>query len=151
EQGSVARRSRGDGDERRSAEWIDGCFEREICGEDRSRRWIHAMGLAGALSDQQLRRVAQHRRLSTFRGQAGRCHAGFLCTAAAFGEGEAAIFRGEGNDRGVSTLFWRVSVCEGRIQVDRSAVFGHGTSERGDLREPFREWISGARLDRRRD
>ena len=61
EQGSVARRSGGDGDQRRGAEWVDGCVERKICGEDGSRRWVHAMGLDGALSDQQLRRVAEYR------------------------------------------------------------------------------------------
>ena len=39
---------------------------------------------------------------------------------------------------------------ERRLQVDRSALFRHGAPERRHLRQPFRQRLPGARLDRRR-
>ena len=41
-----------------------------------------------------------------FADKAGRFDAGFLCAAAGSGESETAVCAGEGDDRGVSALFW---------------------------------------------
>ena len=38
---------------------------------------------------------------------------------------------------------------EGRLQADPGALLRHGAPERGDLRQPLRQRIPGARLDRR--
>ena len=46
--------------------------------------------------------------------------------------------------------FGAVSVPEGRLQADRSALLRHGAPERRDLRQPLRQRLPGARLDRRR-
>ena len=56
----------------------------------------------------------------------------------------------KGDDRGLPALLRRVSVQEGRLQADRGAVLRHGAPERGDLRQPLRERLPRARLDRRR-
>ena len=55
----------------------------------------------------------------------------------------------EADDGGVPEILRRVPVQEGRLQADRSAVLRDGAPERGHLREPLREWLSRARLDRR--
>ena len=65
-------------------------------------------------------------------------------------EGEAAVRAGEADDRGVREVLRRVSVQEGRLQADRSAVLGHGAPERRHLRQSLRERLPRARLDRRR-
>ena len=55
-----------------------GRVEREVRRQDRSRRRLHALGLAGAVPDQQLRRLAQHRQLRALRRHARRPAARFL-------------------------------------------------------------------------
>ena len=71
-QGPVARRSGVDGHQCGGAQRADGCFEWKVCGQDRPGRWLHALGLACELRDQQLRCVAEHWRLrALWRGDDG--------------------------------------------------------------------------------
>ena len=61
QQGSVARRARRRRHPRRRSQRPDQRVERAIHGQDRSRRRLHALGLARALPDQLLQRLAEHR------------------------------------------------------------------------------------------
>ena len=63
EQGSVARRAGGDGAERRDPERPGRRVERPVHRQDRSRRRLHALGLAHPLPDQLLQRLGEHRQL----------------------------------------------------------------------------------------
>ena len=44
----------------------------------------------------------------------------------------------------------RLSLHEGRLQTDRGALFRHGAPDRRHIRQPLRQRLSRARLDRRR-
>ena len=101
EQGSVARRGRGDGDARRGPERSRRRLERQVRRQDRSRRRLHALGLARPVPDQQLQRLAQHRQLRPFRRSAGRPAARLLRAARQPREGEGAVRPGQADDRGV--------------------------------------------------
>ena len=79
-----------------------------------------------------------------------RSDAGLLRAAGEPREGEAAVRAGEADDRGVREVLRQVSVPEGRLQADRSAVLRHGAPERRHLRQPLRERLPRTRLDRRR-
>ena len=72
EQGSVARRARRHGAERRDPERSRRRVERPVHGQDRSRRRLHALGLAHPLPDQLLQRLGQHRELRALLRQAMR-------------------------------------------------------------------------------
>ena len=93
EQGPVARRSREDGDQRRDPQRPDRRLERQVRGQDRSRRRLHALGLAGAVPDQQLQRVAEHRQLRPLRGSPRRSAARLLRPARAASRGRSASSR----------------------------------------------------------
>ena len=149
EQRSVARRSREHADQRRDSQRPRGCLQRKIRGQDRSGRRLHALGLAGAISHQQLRRIAQHRQLRALLRPSGRPAARFLRAARRSGQSEKTIRAGQGHDRGLPTLFRRVSLPEGRLQADRSALLRHGAPERGHLRQSLQQRLPGPRLDRR--
>jgi hypothetical protein len=82
--------------------------------------------------------------------QARRPAARFLRAARRSGEGQEAVRAGQRNDRSLPALLRRVSLQEGRLQADRSALLRHGAPERRDLRQPLRQRLPGARLDRRR-
>ena len=64
------------------------------------------------LSDQQLRRLAEHRQLRALRRQAGRPAARFLRAARGPGQGQEAVCAGQGDARGLPALLRRVSVRE---------------------------------------
>ena len=109
EQGPVARRSRGDGDQRRGPERPDRRVERQVRRQDRSRRRLHALGLARAVPDQQLQRLAQHRQLRALRRPARRSAARLLRAAGQPRQGQGAVRAGQADDRGVQALLRRVS------------------------------------------
>ena len=109
-------------DHGRCAEWPDGCFERKVHGQEGSRRRLHALGLAGALPDQQLRRRAEHRQLCSLRRQVSGSATRLLRAAGGYGGGEAAVRAGAGDDEGLLPLSRRISVQEGWVQVGRGAV-----------------------------
>ena len=90
EQGSVARRGRGDGDSRRGPERPHRCLQRQVRRQDRSRRRLHALGLARAVPDQQLQRLAQHRQLRALRRPARRSAARLLRPARQPRQGQGA-------------------------------------------------------------
>ena len=110
QQGSVARRSRDHGDQRRHSQRSGGCLERQVRRQDGSRRRLHALGLAGAIPHQQLRRLAQHRQLRALVRPPRRPPAGFLRAARRSGKGQEAVRPGQGNARGLPALLRRVSL-----------------------------------------
>ena len=67
---SGATKSR-DGNQRRDSQRSGGCLERQVRRQDGSRRRLHALGLAGPLSHQQLQRLAQHRQVPHFHDRFG--------------------------------------------------------------------------------
>ena len=73
----------------------------QVHGQDRSRRRLHALGLARALPDQLLQRVAQHRRVRAVLRDARRPAARLLRAARQPREGEGAVRPGQADDRGV--------------------------------------------------
>ena len=75
----------------------------KFIGQDRSWRWLHALGLAGAISDQQLRRLAEHRQLRALRRPARRSAARFLRSARRSGESQEAVCAGQGHARGLTS------------------------------------------------
>ena len=83
-------------------------------------------------------------------GSPGRPDARLLRAAREPREGQGAVRAGQADDRGLSEVLRRVSVQEGRLQADRGALLGHGAPERRDLRQPLRQRLPRARLDRRR-
>ena len=63
QQGPMARRTGGHGAERRHPERSRRCLQRQVSWQEGSRRWLHALAVARALSHQLVQRVAEHRRL----------------------------------------------------------------------------------------
>src|ERR1035438_3296605 len=68
-----------------------------VHGEDRPGRRLYAMGLAGAIPHQQLRRLAQHRQLPALGRPPGRSAARFLRPAGRPAKSQEAVRPGQGN------------------------------------------------------
>jgi Peptidase M1 N-terminal domain len=85
-----------------------------------------------------------------FSDQLRRSAARFLRTARRSRQSQETIRPGQGDARGLSALFRRISLQERRLQTDRSALFRDGAPERCYLWKPLCKRISRARLDRRR-
>ena len=115
----------------------------KIPRQDRSRRRLHALGLAGAVSDQQLRRLAEHRQLRPLFRSPRRSPSRLLCPPRRSRKSQKAIRPGQRHARRLPALLRRVSIQEGWLQANRSALLRHGAPERGHLRQPFREWLPG--------
>ncbi len=106
------------GDARRGPERPGRRLERQVHGQDRSRRRLHALGLARAVPDQQLQRLAQYRQLRAFRRPARRPAARLLRPPGQPRQGQGAVRPGQADDGGVQAVLRRVSLHQGRLQAD---------------------------------
>ena len=140
EQGPVARRGREDGHQRRDPERSGRRLERQVHGQDRPRRRLHALGLARALPDQQLRRLAEHRQLRALRPtSSATCRSISTRCPEDLEKAKKQFAQAKRDARGLPALLRRVSLQEGRLQADRGALLRHGAPERRHLRQPLRQ------------
>ena len=106
EQGSVARRSREHGNQRRHPQRSGRRVERQVRRQDRSRRRLHALGLARAVPDQLLQRVAEHRQLRALRAIAlGDLPLDFYVLPGSLEKAKRQFAQAKGDDRGVQKYF----------------------------------------------